>query len=390
MNVIDLLIIVLLAGAVTRGFGEGFVHQLCSSFGFFGGLWLGVVVVEPHVTGLVADAVTKLAVSLLATIGVALIGLIIGEMAGIALKRFVHLQYIVDKADNVLGAFLACVAVLAMVWLTAGAVTSLRASDGQRLVRGAAIVRLLRSDLPPAPNIIASVARFLAPNGFPDVFIGNEPTLNQAVLPTPTALQAAVDRDKASVVKIEGEGCGGIVAGSGFIVGDGFVATNAHVVAGIKNPVILDANGTHHATAVWFDPNLDFAVLRTSHLAGAPLVFNAQTIKSGTPGGVLGYPGGGNFQANSAAVTDEFTALGRNIYGQGQTSRDVYAVQSTIVPGNSGGPLVDLEGQVIGVVFATSTTYDHVGYVLSLTAVLHEIGQAKASNTPVDTGRCAE
>ena len=99
---------------------------------------------------------------------------------------------------------------------------------------------------------------------------------------------------------------------------------------------------------------------------------------------------GGPFRADTAAVLDEFTAVGRNIYNQGDTTRDVYSVQADVIPGNSGGPLVDLSGNVIGVVFATSTEYNSVGYALSIHQVIDEINQAKASNQAVSTGSCAE
>jgi len=192
------------------------------------------------------------------------------------------------------------------------------------------------------------------------------------------------------VVKIEGRGCGGIVEGSGFVAGDGLVATNAHVVAGVAQPMILDANGEHHASVVWFDPNLDFAVLRTSNLAGAPLRIAATTVGQGTSAAVLGYPGGGDFTASPAAVLDAFTAVGRNIYNQGVTRRNIYSVKATVVPGNSGGPLVLQDGSVAGVVFAQSTVYDQVGYALTTQAISQELAAASTQTQGIATGSCAE
>jgi S1-C subfamily serine protease len=104
----------------------------------------------------------------------------------------------------------------------------------------------------------------------------------------------------------------------------------------------------------------------------------------------LGYPGDGPFTAGTAAVLEEFTAVGRNIYDQGTTDRDVYSIDANVIPGNSGGPLVDLNGQVMGVVFATSTEYNDVGYALGVPQVIHEIDQARLANHTVSTGSCAE
>ena len=114
------------------------------------------------------------------------------------------------------------------------------------------------------------------------------------------------------------------------------------------------------------------------------------TFKDGTDGAVLGFPGGGNFDATPAVVLDDFTAAGRNIYDQGNTNRDVYEIKATVIPGNSGGPLINTSGAVIGVVFAESTTYNQVGYALTTPQVLSEIHQAEARNQTVSTGSCAE
>jgi S1-C subfamily serine protease len=239
--------------------------------------------------------------------------------------------------------------------------------------------------------VFADFGRIIYPNGFPQVFTGLEPSLpTNTPLPNLGSLNGAVQADEASVVKIEGRGCGGIVEGSGFVAGSDYVITNSHVVAGISNPVVLDKNGEHTTTVVWFDPNFDLAVLRVHGLAGSPLKISTGHSPSGTPGAVLGYPGGGPFTADPATILSEFTAVGRNIYGQGETSRDVYGVKASIIPGNSGGPLVAKDGTVIGVVFAESTTYNQVGYALATPKVVSEFHQAEAKNTAVSTGQCAE
>ncbi|MEO7364574.1 MAG: trypsin-like peptidase domain-containing protein, partial [Candidatus Saccharimonadales bacterium] len=161
-------------------------------------------------------------------------------------------------------------------------------------------------------------------------------------------------------------------------------------VAGIKHPYVQDSNGTHSGTVIWFDPELDFAVVRVSNLAGKPLPIAKQVVTSGTAAAIVGYPGGGAFSAGPAAVLDSFTASGRNIYGSGTTKRDVYEVQGNVIPGNSGGPLIDKNGTVIGVIFAESTSYKHVGYALTTPAVNDDIARALHRNQPADSGRCTD
>jgi S1-C subfamily serine protease len=261
----------------------------------------------------------------------------------------------------------------------------------QNAIKGSGIASYLNTSLPKAPNVIAGLSHIINPNGFPDVFTGLEPTPPANVrLPNLGSMQTAVKKDEASVVKIEGQGCGGVVEGSGFVASQGFVATNAHVVAGITTPYVIDRGDMHRATVVWFDPNLDFAVLRVNGLVGTPLTIDTGRINTGTPGAVLGYPGGGNFTADAASVIDEFTAAGRNIYNEGTTNRNVYEVKASIIPGNSGGPLIEQNGDVAGVVFAESTTYNQVGYALAMPQVVSELHQAETANTPASTGTCAK
>lgn len=386
---VDILIVLFLISALVRGREIGFVQQLFSTVGFFGGLLLGTFI-EPHTVSLVHSPLSRSLVTLLTTLGTAFLLLIIGEYIGIVLKHKVQ-EKAVNKADNLFGSLLSAASVLLAVWLGAAILSSVPYPSLKNAIRASRIITALDSNLPPAPNIIADLGHLIDPNGFPNVFIGSEPTPPDNInLPPSSALAAAVAKDKASIVKIEGQGCGGIVEGSGFVVGNNLVATNAHVVAGIAHPYVKDANGTHTAVAIWFDPDLDFAVMRVANLAGDPLLINSSRVPQSTPAAVLGYPGGGGFTAEPASVLNEFTATGRNIYDRGSTERDVYAVAANIIPGNSGGPLVTADGAVVGVVFAQSTAYNHVGYALTTAAVAQEINQAAAQDHAVSTGGCAE
>ncbi len=286
---------------------------------------------------------------------------------------------------------LSIISVLITAWLLTAVANSLPPSSFSRALNHSQIISSLNHVLPPAPTVIADLGRIIDPNGFPNVFIGGEPIPRGNInLPSLGELSAAVNADKASVVRIQGQGCGGIVSGSGFVVAPGLVATNAHVVAGITQPVVEDSNGTHYARVVWFDPNLDFALLRVNNLAGKPLTLEKANQPSGTPAAVVGYPGGGPFNAVPAAIMDEFEASGHNIYGNGLTMRSVYEIKGTVIPGNSGGPLVAENSDVIGIVFAESTTYNHVGYALSMGKVINELNHEKNNQRPVSTGTCAE
>ena len=157
------------------------------------------------------------------------------------------------------------------------------------------------------------------------------------------------------------------------MVAPGEVVTNAHVIAGIPRPQVEDGAGFHPTTVVYFNPSFDLAVLRVSGLSEPPLTLDPTDVGRGTQAAVLGYPGGGSFTADPAGVMAEFEAEGRDIYGQGLTLRSVYEIQALVRPGNSGGPLVEPNGEVIGVVFSRSTTNADVGYALASPGVLSRV-----------------
>ncbi len=386
---VDVLIVGLVVSALYRGHEIGFVRQMLSTAGFFVGLFIGVWL-QHYTIRLVHTDLSRTLVTAATTLGCAIIVLTIGEYAGMHVKHRVRVKRI-NALDNWFGSALGAVSLLVSAWLMAAIVSSLPFTSLQIAVERSRIVSGLNQLLPNAPGVIAELGRLVDPNGFPQVFVGSEPAPRGDITPPSLGdLQAAVAKDKASVVKIEGQGCGGIVEGSGFVVGSDLVATNAHVVAGIRRPFVRDGNGSRGATPVLFNPNLDLAVLRVKHLAGGSLSLSGQRVPSGTGAAVLGYPGGGSFQATSAAVLDEFDAHGRNIYDQRSTDRDVYEVYATIIPGNSGGPLVARDGSVIGVVFAESTTYQHVGYALAMSRVIQELKRVNATTPPVRTGSCAD
>jgi S1-C subfamily serine protease len=389
VNLLDVCIILFVIASIFRGKEMGFARQFFSTIGFFGGLWLGALL-QPHTVALVHTELSKATITILTTLGTALVLMSLGEYVGIRLKEKIRFGFL-NHADNTLGSILSAITLLLVIWLSANIFSSLPSVGLRNAIADSRIVSALTQHLPPAPGVIARLGQLIDPNGFPQVFTGKEPTPNTtSVTPSLEGFDPAIAATKESVVKIEGQGCGGIVEGSGFVVGQGLVATNAHVVAGIDRPYITDANGTHRAMAIWYDPDLDFAVLRTSGLAGAPLSFDTTTSTNGTKTAVLGYPGGGPFDVESAVVLDHFIATGRNIYGQGATEREIYEVNSHIIPGNSGGPMISQDGKVVGVVFAQSTSYQDVGYTLTAKKAAAELKSAQSRNTPVSTAQCAE
>ena len=386
---VDLFIVAAAVFAFIRGSDIGFSRQALSALGFVAGLLLGAAL-EPHIIGWASTASGRALIALTTALTCAVVMLLAGEIIGLRIK--LRLQPTKFNAwDRRLGSALGVVSVLLSAWLLATLLLAVSPATTKRLLHSSHILGELNQLMPDAPTVIAGLGHLINPNGFPQVFLGPEPQPPRNIdVPTLGELQPAVQRAQDSVVKIAGAGCGGVVEGTGFVGGPGIVVTNAHVIAGIKKPYIQDKNGNHAATAVRFDPNLDLAMLRVSNLAGKPLVLNSKVVEAGTPAAVLGYPEGGPLTAKPAAVLTRLLASGRNIYGSGNSVREIYEIRAGVVPGNSGGPLLATDGSVIGVIFAESTSYQGVGYALTSPQVASQIRQVSKTSPSVSTGSCSQ
>ena len=398
MNWVDIVLLVLVAIASIHGLRLGAAIQVLSFGGFWLGLFFGALTV-PALVGLVHTTASKTIIAAAVIFGMAGIlggvGRYLGVHSNVALRRF-HLGLV----DSAAGAVVAMFATFVAVWLVAGVLTNSRFTSLNSAVANSRILRAADTLLPAPPTIFSRIGSFLTSEGFPVVFAGLPPQLTPPVAsPSESAIAPAVAVVAPSTVKIEGTGCGVIKEGSGFVVAPGLVVTNAHVVAGISRPFVIDQYGDHPATAALYDPQLDIAVLRVSGLQepSASLLGGSAFVGRGSAAAVLGYPEGGPFKAVPAGLADTFKATGLDIYGNAGVTREIYELDAVIQPGNSGGPLVAAGGgadgirigTVIGVVFARSTTDTTVGYALALPAVNQDIAMAESSDSTVTTGACA-
>jgi S1-C subfamily serine protease len=392
VTVLDAVVLLAVAAAVARGVRLGAVVQLASFAGLCAGLVAGALT-APFAARLGGDPNTKA----LFAAGCLVAGpLVVG---GVGRRLGIRLWYRIRQSrrggelgrlDAVGGAVVAGGATLLATWLVATLVTTVPARPLAAAAQRSLVVRTLDRLLPPAPALFARFDRLFAAGGLPQVFAEIEPApARPQPLPPEPAVRAAAERASASVVKIVGAACGGTLEGSGFVAGPTLVVTNAHVVAGVRRPQVIDRSGRHPATVVVFDPNADVAVLLAADLAGPSLTLDPGTVGPGTGGAVLGYPGGGPLDVEAAVVLARFEAVGRDIYSRNLVARQVYQLRTRVRPGNSGGPLVDAAGRVVGVVFSRSTFRDDIGFALTAPEVAPYVLRAKAGAPPVSTGRCA-
>ena len=213
---------------------------------------------------------------------------------------------------------------------------------------------------------------------------GLEPSL-PAPLPIPASVNTPGVKHAAQlVVKVTGTGCGGLVTGSGFPIGNGYVVTNAHVVSGTSNHRVETPSGIGlRAEVVYFDSDRDVALLYVPDYVDA--VLDLGPAERGTQGAVIGYPGGGPEQTQPAVVDGAIEAAGRDIYNQRPVTREIYVIQARVRPGNSGGPLVDLQGRVLGIVFATSASQPDQAYALTDDEITNAEQKAHSPQSPIDT-----
>lgn len=388
MNVVDLIVIGLVIASALHGFFRGAAVQVFSFAGFWGGLIIGSLL-APMVTARLNSDLTKSTAAIVVVFGLAILLGGIGERVGAKIRTSLRVM-LLGPVDSGAGAAIGVIATLLAIWLIAAMLLAISPSVS-RPVRGSAVVQALTKALPPAPAVFARVGRLLAPSGLPAVFAGLEPQPAPS-LPAPSdpEVAAALTAAGQSVLKVAGAGCGGIKSGSGFVVANGVVVTNAHVVAGIVAPSVYDFEGRRHPTeVVLFDPEMDIAVLRVTGLTAKPLNLLRSEAPRGTTGAVLGYPGGGSFTYVPAALLVQTKAVGRDIYNQHVTTRDVYEVQADVRPGNSGGPFMSAKGEVVGVVFSASVTQQNIGFALTGGEVGPEIDRAAAQTSAVGTGACS-
>jgi S1-C subfamily serine protease len=387
VNLLDLLILLLVALAAWAGYRRGAILQIFAYGGLVLGLFLGVLL-APRVASLASDPFTQamLALGTLVFVPALLdgVGWLIGAHAAAATRR------VLDPVDSVAGTVVGGLVVLLATWLLAFNLIQGPFPVLARQIRHSAVVRGLDAVLPRPPALLAQARRFLERSGFPEVFAGLPPfPAGPVELPSRREFNRAIRSADQSTARISGEACDRIQIGSGFLVESGYVVTNAHVVAGVNGPSVLFPDGSEFgATTVLFDSDLDLAVLRIAGSGPQELDLRDIDLDRGARGAVLGYPGGESLTASTAGVRRRMDALGRDIYGRRTVEREVYELQTRVRPGNSGGPFVTPEGAVAGVVFAASTTDDDVGYALTSTEVDPLIERALGRTREADTGRC--
>jgi S1-C subfamily serine protease len=284
-------------------------------------------------------------------------------------------------AESSGGAVLLVALALGLAWLFGAVALNAPGAKGLRkAVQRSAILRALNDAFPPSSSLINALNRI-------------DPRLSiQGPSPDVAAPDSKIARDpdvraaSASVVRVLGTACGLGVEGSGWVAAPGVVVTNAHVVAGETDTTVTPSGSSSSldVTPVHYDPENDLALLRVSGLHEAPLSF-APDVRSGAPGAVVGYPENGPLTITPARVGATGPVVTQDSYGRGPVTRELTALRGEVRSGNSGGPLVDGGGRVMGTVFAATTQGKPGGYAVPNDVVSGALGD---STGQVSTGPC--
>ncbi len=385
VNMLDILIGFLALLAVLGGFRAGLLARVAA----WAGIALGIAL-SFRTVPFAVELAGELDPPMRLAIGIGAFALTLGVTSAVAgllgstIRRTIAVTPL-GGLDRLLGAAASAAVVLGMVWLLAPAAADVPGTVAQQ-VRTSQVVAAIDSYAPEPPDAVRALRRMMASTRFPEVFAELAPSPVMGDPPADVEIDdTVIDAALAATAHVRADGCGKRFDGSSFVVADDLLATNAHVVAGADTVRVRFEDGTaHNATVVYFAPDQDLALLEVANLDRAPLPLARGDI--GEPAAALGYPGGQLVvRVAPARLEGRQDAIGRDIYGQQRTTRQVLFLAAELRQGDSGSALINNVGAAVGVVFAISPDNPRTAYALDIS----ELERALASpREPGETGRC--
>ncbi|HEX3783394.1 MAG TPA: MarP family serine protease [Pseudonocardiaceae bacterium] len=393
MNWVDLVVVLAAVCAAVAGARQGAVVAvpavLCMLIGLVVGEKLIPVLVHNFTSPVTKFVFTAIILILLIVLGEAL-----GVWLGRSIKRRIRNPRLAG-VDNVLGSIVQGLVVFVVAWMVAVPLTVFNGLPGlESAISGSRVLSAVNSVMPASVQALPIGLRnlFNVP-GLPVVLNPFTQTPANDVSPPNTALQtsAIVQEVRPSIVKIKSQApqCSRALEGSGFVIAPHRVLTNAHVVAGTDQVNVVVGPGELDARVVYYDYDTDIAVLDVPDLTAPPLQFDQNPAPQGQDAIVLGYPLDGPYTASAARIRDEINLPGPNIYDDQTVHRDVYEIYAQVRSGNSGGPLIEPNGNVIGVVFGAAVDDSETGFALTARQVEEKLPDVSSLTVPVSTDQCA-
>jgi len=381
LNVLDLFIGIFIVVSVLRGARTGFLAGVFSLVGVVVGASVGSRI-APSLLPDGGNPIYGAGITLGSILAFSVLGEVIARSMGGSIRNRLS-SPASATLDGLGGALLGFALALVLVWAVGVfALQSPTLASLQPAAQDSRILQTLKdrmpsglltqavADLQPLPKIRGPEPEVAAPEGN----IVNDPDV-----------QAASRR----TLRVTGTACGYGVEGSAWVAGRNLVVTNAHVVAG-ETATWVQIRGSGQqlpAEVVAFDERNDIAVMRVEGLGLAPLPI--ATARPGEPAAVIGFPQNGPLDIEPARTGTTERVRSTDAYDNGPVERIVTGFRVYVRPGNSGGPAINADGQVISTIFASRTDSNNSGYGVPSRIVERHLRTAASRTTPVSTGGCA-
>lgn len=369
VNGLDVALVVCAIAAFVGGYRRGLVSRVCTWVGAV----LGVLLVGDNIDSLlsvVGDPPKERRI--LFIVGLLIGGWFLGRMVGWFLGDWIQGRLPsrpLRTANRWAGGAVGVLGVGAIVWLALPLFGQLPGWPAAT-TRSSAISRTIDEVLPQPPSALGSVRRLVEGGRFPQVLEGLQRSIDGGDPPSTAALDAeTVARVSRSVVKVSSVACGVLSDGTGVIVPGGNVLTNAHVVAGAVGTTVVSADGqTFEGRVVRFDAANDLALIRVS-AAGLGDALEFADPDLGEELAVFGHPGGGPQRIAPVGLRERLRAAGKDIYDAKSTERPVMVLSGRLEPGDSGAPVVNRSGQMVGLAFAVAPDRRTTAYAVPVETV---------------------
>lgn len=382
MGVLDLFIALFVVLVVARGARTGFISGVFSLVGVVVGVSLGSRL-APLLLPENESAVFRAGVTLATILAFAVLGDVIARAIGGSLRARIS-----GPTSNVLdgagGAALGLALSLTLVWvigvftLQAPLLTSLHPS-----VKDSQILQVLNEQMP--SKLLTQAVSKLDP--LPEIRApeANVANPDQGIVADQDVLDAS-----SRAVRITGIACGYGVEGSGWVAAPNTVVTNAHVVAGeTATRVQVSGRGAQkRARVIFFDEKNDVAILRVPKLGLAPLPLDEPEPDESVA--VIGFPENGPLDIRPGRTGGTRRVLSSDAYNQGPIERTVTSLRVYVRPGNSGGPAVNADGEVVATIFASRADSSKSGYGIPSQIVRRHLNSLVGRAPTVSTGECIQ
>ena len=389
--IVDGFIVVAVLAAMTSGWRQGGLASLLSAVGILAGFIIGL-----GVAPLVLQITDQVGIRFLLALGMLILLIGLGQLLGSALGHAIRDRMKTksgQRVDSSFGAILMSVFSLVLIWLIATPMATGLSNSVGKGVRESAILREVNKVMPDElTQLPRSISGMLNDSGLPPVMMPWEDgtSVDVEAPNIEVADQAMVQDIRPSVVHViaDADGCRRRMMGSGFVTADNYVVTNAHVVAGTQTAYVDTVVGLKEARVVYYNPEVDIAVLRAENLGLEPLAWADGPAYTGDDAVVMGFPHSGPFTANAARIRERVNIAGPDIYSNSRVERESYTLRGTVVQGNSGGPLISPDGTVLGLIFGASVDDTDTGYAITAEEVRAHIGDVTRFENSVDTQEC--